>query len=159
MHFKYLLLLMITSLTLSGCIQPISADLLENPSPNQNRDSASHDLKLSVTEASYDRPVDNIKYTIDNSSESLLEYGEFFYLEKKVNGEWYMLAFEDKIFSDFYSFTNFGHFIKPEGERVHSIDPGKYNLTIDSGEYRLSKAFRYEEEDSRFWLADEFTVE
>lgn len=153
---KYSLLMMMLFIPfiLTACITPITPDLLDEPSPRQDLPGSKNDLHMTVGQ-----PEETIiELNIINSGHSLFGYGEFFYIEKKVGSEWYMLAFDDMVFSDFSEFDNYGKVISPGEIDEIIIDPEEYHLTLNSGVYRVVKAFRYHDEENVFWLTDEFKV-
>lgn len=143
---------------LSACIKPVVPELLDNPSPRQDIQSFNNGLQMNTEKSSPESANPSIKVDIINFSDTLFGYGEFFYIEKRVDGDWYMLAFDDAVFSDFSDFDNYGKVISPGTKDEIIIDPQTYHLTLDSGEYRIVKAFRYHDDPAVFWLTGEFEV-
>ena len=157
-RFSIFIILFLTPFILNAVISPVTPDLLEDPSPRQELPSSNKNLKINVTGPVQEQSELEIELSIDNSSDSIFGYGEFFYIEKKVDGMWYMLALDDAVFKDFSAFDNYGKAISPDETRTIKIDPSDYFLNLDSGEYRIVKAFRYHDDMKVFWLTDEFKV-
>lgn len=143
---------------LTACISPVTPDLLDDPSPRQDLPASKNELYMTVGEPEEGRGGGVIELNITNSGDALFGYGEFFYIEKKIDDQWYMLAFDDMVFSDFSQFDNYGKVISPGETDEVRIDPKEYLLTMDSGTYRIVKAFRYHDDENVFWLTDEFIV-
>ncbi|SDK60050.1 immunoglobulin-like domain-containing protein [Lacicoccus qingdaonensis] len=156
--FSIFILLVLTPFILNAVISPVTPELLDDPSPRQDLPGSDNGLEMSVIPSVQEQSEVEIEVTINNSSESIFGYGEFFYLEKKVDGLWYMLTFDDGVFKDFSAFDNYGQAIPPDETRTLEIDPADYSLNPDSGEYRIVKAFRYHDDTKVFWLTDEFKV-
>lgn len=154
----FFIMIFLISFILNACIKPVSPDLLDNPSPRQDIQSSNNGLQMNIEQSHPERANANIKMDITNTSDTLFGYGEFFYIEKNVDGDWYMLAFEDVVFSDFSDFDNYGKVIPPGTKDEIIIDPEIYQLTLDRGEYRVVKAFRYHDDPTVFWLTAEFEV-
>lgn len=157
-RISFIIILFLTPLILNAVASPITPELLNDPSPRQELPDSNKNLHMSVTQSEFEQSGLEIELSIENSSESMFGYGEFFYLEKKVDGIWYMLAFDDKVFTDFSAFDNYGKAISPDEDKTVKIDPDDYFLNPDSGEYRIVKAFRYHDDSKVFWLTDEFKV-
>ncbi len=154
----FFIMIFLIPFILNACIKPVSPELLDNPSPRQDIQSSNNGLQMNIEQSHPERANANIKMDIINSSDTLFGYGEFFYIEKDVDGDWYMLAFDDAVFADFPYFDNYGKVISPGMKDEIIIDLETYQLTLDSGEYRVVKAFRYHDDPTVFWLTAEFEV-
>lgn len=154
----FLIIIFLISFILTACIRSVTPDFLNDPSPRQNIKSSDNGLQMNIKQSKLESANRNIKMDIINSSNTLFGYGEFFYIEKNLDGDWYMLAYDDTVFSDFSDFDNYGKVISPGTKDEIIINPGDYQLTLNSGEYRVVKAFRYHENPTVFWLAAEFEV-
>ncbi len=157
-RFSIFIVLFLTPFILNAVISPVTPELLDDPSPRQNLPRSDNGLEMEINQPVQDQSEMKIELNIKNSSDSVFGYGEFFYLEKKVNGLWYMLAFDDEVFKEFSAFDNYGQAISPDETKANEIAPSDYSLNLDSGEYRLVKAFRYHDDTKVFWLTDEFKV-
>lgn len=154
----FFIMIFLIPFILNACIRTVTPELLDDPSPRQDIQSSNNGLRMNIEQSNPERANANIKMDIINSSDTLFGYGEFFYIEKNVDGDWYMLAFDDAVFSDFSDFDNYGKVISPGTKDEIIIDPKNYQLTLDSGEYRIVKAFRYHDDQTVFWLTAEFEV-
>lgn len=157
-RFSMFIVLFLTPFILNAVISPVTPELLEDPSPRQELPSSNKNLEMSVIQPVQERSELKIELSIDNSSDSIFGYGEFFYIEKKIDGMWYMLALDDAVFKNFSAFDNYGKAISPDETKTVKIDLVDYSLNPDSGEYRIVKAFRYHNDTKVFWLTDEFKV-
>ena len=154
----FFIMIFLIPLILMLFIKPVSPDLLDAPSPNQEIQSSNNNLQMNIEEYNPKHTDANIKMVIINSGDTVFGYGEYFYIEKNVDGEWYMLAFDDAVFSNFSEFDNYGKALSPGRREEIIINLKTYRLKFDSGEYRVVKAFRHHGDPRVFWLADEFTV-
>lgn len=95
--------------------------------------------------------------TIDNRSNKRLLYGQYFSVEKKIDGYWY----EVPILEDAYSFIDRGHNVKAQKSVEWEVDWEGYYGILDSGEYRILKEFSLSEntDEETYHLAAEFTVQ
>lgn len=156
--FSIFIALFLTPFILNVVISPVTPELLEDPSPRQELPGSNKDLEMIVTNPVQERSGLTIELSIENAGDSMFGYGEFFYVEKKVDGKWYMLALDDAVFNDFSAFDNYGKVISPDETKVIKIDPTDYSLNPDPGAYRIVKAFRFHNDEKVFWLTDEFKV-
>ena len=154
----FFIMIFLVPFILTACIRSVTPDLLDDPSPRQGIQSSNNGLQMNIEQSNPKRANSNIKIDIINSSDTLFGYGEFFYIEKNVDGDWYMLAFDEDVFSDFSDFDNYGKVISSGAKDEIIINPEAYQLTFDSGEYRIVKAFRYHDDPTVFWLTAEFEV-
>ena len=157
-RISFIIILFLAPLILNAVASPVTPELLDDSSPRQELPGSNKGLQMNVTQSEFEQPELKIDVSIQNSSESMFGYGEFFYIEKHIDGMWYMLAFDDIVFSDFSSFDNYGKAISPDETKTINIEPADYSLNPDSGEYRIVKAFRYHNDTKVFWLTDEFKV-
>lgn len=157
-RFSIFIVLFLTPFILNAVISPVTPDLLEDPSPRQELPSSNKSLEMNVIEPDLEQSALKIKLSIKNTGDSIFGYGEFFYVEKKVDGKWYMLTLDDSVFKNFSAFDNYGKAIPPDETRTIKISLSDYSLNLDSGKYRIVKAFRYHDDTKVFWLTDEFKV-
>ncbi|WP_373446005.1 immunoglobulin-like domain-containing protein [Salinicoccus bachuensis] len=146
------------SLFLAACITRPSPDLLKDPSPRQELPAQSEDITLSLEQTTHTLPVEKLNLSIRNTGSSFYTYGEFFYVEKEIEGKWYMLEIDDAIFDDFASFDNYGNRLAPGETMEEMINLNDYALTLNPGKYRLVKAFSSEATSETTWLSAEFEV-
>lgn len=157
-RISFIIILVLAPFMLNAIVSPITPELLEEPSPRQELPDSNKGLQMNITSSEFEQSELKIELNIQNSSESMFGYGEFFYIEKKIEGMWYMLVFDDIVFTDFSAFDNYGKAISPGEIKTVKINLGDYSLSPDRGEYRIVKAFRYHGGTKVFWLTDEFKV-
>ena len=94
---------------------------------------------------------------IQNKSNKLCEYGEKFWLEKKINGKWYQVP----VIKDNYAFTDIGYDVVSGHESEWNVDWNWLLGSLDSGEYRIIKDvldFRNTGDYSAYFLSAEFII-
>lgn len=93
-----------------------------------------------------------------NSSTSKCIFGEFFILEKKLNGKWYQVAVA---IDGNYGFNSIGYNLPP-GETIEFTVDWKWLYgSLDTGEYRIVKDildFRDTGDYDTYYLAGEFSI-
>ena len=96
---------------------------------------------------------------IENNSDKQYIYGEYFMLEKKIEGEWYQVPIE---FEDNYGFNDIGYELNPSDIGEWIVDWDWLYGSLDPGEYRIVKDisdFREPGDYDKYNLAAEFTVD
>ena len=96
---------------------------------------------------------------IENNSANDSMYGEFYMLEKKINGSWYQVPVA--IDGD-YGFTDIGYELKSGKNEEIKIDWEWLYGSLDAGQYRIVKdihSFKGSINYGNFYLAAEFTIE
>ena len=94
----------------------------------------------------------------ENNSSKKCIYGEYFCLEKKINGGWYQVpvAIEGN-----YGFNSIGYNLDAEDDREWAIDWDWLYGSLDIGEYRIVKDisdFRGSGDYDKYYLTAEFTI-
>ncbi|MGM8216599.1 immunoglobulin-like domain-containing protein [Bacillaceae bacterium W0354] len=96
---------------------------------------------------------------IEINSDKQCIYGEYFMLEKKIEGEWYQVPIE---FEDNYGFNDIGYELNPSDIGEWIVDWDWLYGSLDPGEYRIVKDisdFREPGDYDKYNLAAEFTVD
>ncbi|AGL03494.1 immunoglobulin-like domain-containing protein [Desulfoscipio gibsoniae] len=94
----------------------------------------------------------------ENKSSSQCIYGEFFLLEKKINGNWYQVPV---IIDGNYGFVDIGYNLTSGDNGEWAVDWEWLYGSLDTGEYRIMKDiqdFRGSGEYDTYYLAAEFTI-
>lgn len=94
-----------------------------------------------------------------NHSDKDYLYGEFFSLEKKIDGEWYEVPV---IFEGEYGFNTIGYDLAANSEQEWSIEWDWLYGPLDVGEYRIIKDILEVKEPGdyqEYILAAEFSIE
>ncbi|MGI6707280.1 MAG: immunoglobulin-like domain-containing protein [Clostridia bacterium] len=95
---------------------------------------------------------------IENRSGSDCIFGEFFDLEKKINGVWHKLPVT---FDGDYGFNSIGYDLPPEESREWTVDWEWLYGSLEAGEYRIVKDildFRDAGDYDTYYLAAEFII-
>lgn len=94
---------------------------------------------------------------IENNSSSQCIYGEYFWLEKKINGSWYQVP----VVIDDYGFHDIGYDLASGDDGEWAVDWEWLYGSLDTGEYRIVKdiqGFRGSGEYDTYYLAVEFKI-
>lgn len=151
--YLYLLVCMLTifSLFIAGCT---------NYKPN--------DLKTTTFEVVNN--LDDVNMTVkgetptgltvvfQNNSNSECIYGEYFYLERKQDGNWYQVPVTIK---ENYGFEDIAYILSPNDETEWEVDWDWLYGSLESGEYRIIKdvlELNESEEYDTYYLAAEFKI-
>src|SRR5699024_902570 len=102
------IVLFLTPFILNAVISPVTPDLLEDPSPRQELPSSNKSLEMNVIEPDLEQSALKIKLSIKNTGDSIFGYGEFFYVENKVDGKLYRLTLDYSVFKNCSAFDNYG---------------------------------------------------
>lgn len=113
---------------------------------------------MSLEQTTHALSVEKLNLNVHNTGNTFYTYGEFFYMEKEIEGRWYMLEIDDVIFDDFAAFDNYGSRLAPGETTEETIDLNDYALTFDPGKYRIVKAFNSEAISETTWLSVPFEV-
>jgi len=97
--------------------------------------------------------------TLENNSEKQCIYGEYFVLEKKLDGKWYEVpvAIEGN-----YGFDAIGYELNPGDRREWTVNWEWLYGSLEAGEYRIVKDildFRETGDYDKYYLATEFAIE
>lgn len=94
----------------------------------------------------------------ENKSDKQGVYGEYFLLEKNINGKWYQVPVT---LDDELEFPMIGYDLAPSDVNEWTVDWGIIYGNLDAGEYRIVKYvhdFRISGDYDKYNLAAEFTV-
>jgi len=93
-----------------------------------------------------------------NNSKSKCIYGEYFWLEKKINGRWYQVPVA---IDGNYGFNDGGYLLASGDDGEWAVDWNWLYGSLDTGEYRIVKNiadFRGPGDYDNYYLAAEFTI-
>lgn len=93
-----------------------------------------------------------------NKSGKQCIYGEPFWLEKKIDGKWYIVPVS---FTGNYAFNSIGYDLAPGADREWTVDWAWLYGSLEAGEYRIVKNisdYRSPGDYTEYYLAAEFTV-
>jgi len=99
-----------------------------------------------------------LKVTFKNNSSSQCIYGEFFWLEKKINGRWYQVPV---VIDGDYAFSLIGHDLASGADGEWAADWDWLYGSLGTGKYRIVKDildFRGTGNYDTYYLAAEFTI-
>lgn len=93
-------------------------------------------------------PVDSIVVEMINNADEVATYGEWYKLEKMVDGKWVNIAYNDKIKKQTDNgiaivFSMIAYILPPHETHLYSNPTKVYDELIVPGKYRLSKTFSY----------------
>lgn len=113
-----------------------------------------------ITMAVKEGTASSTKLTIafKNNSSSQCIYGEYFGLEKKINGRWYQLPVA---IDGNYGFNDIGYDLASGDHKEWSVDWNWLYGSLDKGEYRIVKDildFRSTGNYDTYYLAAEFSI-
>lgn len=94
----------------------------------------------------------------DNTTDSECIYGEYYILEKKIEGNWFQVHAS---FKGEYAFDSIGYILEPHGESEWTSDWEWLYGSLEPGEYRIVKDildFRGTGDYDKYFLAAEFTL-
>ncbi|SKC81970.1 immunoglobulin-like domain-containing protein [Maledivibacter halophilus] len=95
---------------------------------------------------------------IENNSNSQCIYGEYFWLEKKINGSWYQVPVA---IDGNYGFNDIGYDLASGDDGEWAVDWEWLYGSLDTGEYRIVKDiqdFRGSGEYDNYYLVVEFII-
>ncbi|MBU9711892.1 immunoglobulin-like domain-containing protein [Evansella tamaricis] len=94
----------------------------------------------------------------ENNSDKQCIYGEYFLLEKKMEGRWYQLPVT---LDGNYGFNDIGYDLNPSDAREWAVDWKWLYGSLDTGDYRIVKDildFREAGDYDKYYLTAEFTI-
>lgn len=100
----------------------------------------------------------SLTVAFENNSSSQCIYGEYFWLEKKINGSWYQVPI---VIDGNYGFNDIGYDLASEEEREWTVDWDWLYGSLNTGKYRIVKDildFRATGDYDKYYLAAEFTI-
>lgn len=99
----------------------------------------------------------SLTVAFQNNSSSQCIYGEYFWLEKRIDGSWYKVP----AVIDNYGFNSIGYDLASGDDSEWAVDWDWLFGSLDTGDYRIVKDildFRGSGEYDTYYLAAEFTL-
>jgi hypothetical protein len=149
-------LIVVVLLQLVACSKAETIPLLAEPVPLQTLASTDQGLSLVLEENSFNEAPSVIKTTIRNDGQQDYQFGEFYSIEMKKEGQWYAVVYSDAVFFNNRAFKDYGRVLEPHTEFQQAFSIDELGLALVSGEYRLVKTLLGE--DREISIAVLFTV-
>lgn len=108
-------------------------------------------IAMNTERPDYDIGVNEIELEIVNSGKIEIGFGEYYTVEKLINGTWYEIPFKDNV-----GFDDILHILEPNKNYKEKINTGLMRYTFKEGKYRITKEF-YSDGD-KIELAAEFSI-
>ncbi|WP_438313777.1 immunoglobulin-like domain-containing protein [Sporosarcina sp. FA9] len=135
------LLILIFILLLAGCGKEAMVPTLPDPTPDQEMNASESGLSLTLIENTFTQTPIQIETHIRNDSSNDYQYGQFYHIEIKMDGLWYLITYSDAVFFKNKEFIDTGNTLSP-GEEAHQLfSVDMLGVTLVPGEYRLAKTF------------------
>lgn len=145
---------------LVGCSEEMPMKVLAEPSPDQEMASSKAGLSLLLEKDIYAESPSTITLIIRNDGMQSFGFGEYFHIEIKKNGEWYMLTHSDAVFINNPQMNDFGHVLSAGQKTTMVFSIEKLGIVLVPGEYRLVKTFLTQEQPFfEISIASVFVVE
>lgn len=135
------LIIILFLLTLSACNSPTAVTTLPDPVPDQDMSVSENGLSLLLNESIFQGSPKKIETFIQNNSQQPYSVGEFYHIELKVEGLWYIITYSDKVFYENPKFKDFGSTLDVGDEKAQIFSVEALGITLTPGEYRLVKTF------------------
>jgi|GEM_PF-1810096 len=105
----------------------------------------------------YETDVSEIVVAWKNGTDRTLMFGESFHIEKKINGQWYVLSFGE------VWFTSIGFELPPNSQTSHTYNIHHFTDSLAIGKYRIAASFFATADipvtaDNMYWVFAEFEV-
>ncbi|MFD1929646.1 immunoglobulin-like domain-containing protein [Sporosarcina siberiensis] len=128
-------------LLLVGCGKEAQVSTLPDPTPDQKLNENESGLSLTLIENTFTKSPITIETHIRNDSSIDYQYGQFYHIEVKMDGLWYLITYSDAVFIKNKEFIDTGNTLRPgeEVQQLFSVD--MLGVTLVPGEYRLAKTF------------------
>ncbi len=137
---KRILVIFILSI-LSACEQRSSMTTLPDPVPDQSRTSSVENVSLYLPQTTFNESPAEIEAIVYNDSPREFTIGDFYHIEIKKEGVWYILSYSDKVFFENRRFKDYGRTLYPNREIHQTFSVEALGITLTPGEYRLVKSF------------------
>lgn len=152
-----IIILLTCVLTLSVIISDAqNTDTWSNGKPADKNINNLEGVNMTVKEGTTSATRLTVK--IKNNSGSQCIYGEYYRLEKKINGSWYQVPV---VINGNYGFDDIGYNLPSGGESELPVVWDWLYGSLDTGEYRIVKDildFKSSGEYDTYYLAAEFTI-
>jgi len=135
------LLILTCILLLAGCGKEVKVPTLPDPTPDQEMESIESGLSLELIENTFSKSPINIETHIRNDSSIDYQYGQFYHIEIKMDGLWYLITYSDAVFLKNKEFIDTGKILTPGEEARQLFSVELLGVTLVPGEYRLAKTF------------------
>lgn len=161
--------IVVTLIALSGCVgsyNSYSAEGIENTAQSAETTDWElttydivnnfNDVTMTVKEGTVSSS--GLTVTFEYNSDNQCIYGEYFWLEKKINGKWYQVPVP---IDGYYGFEDIGYDLA-YGENVEwEVNWNWIYGSLDTGEYRIVKDildFRGTGDYDKYYLAAEYKI-
>lgn len=112
--------------------------------PTSSRADQSGSVAMTTSQNAYEPDIQKIKITVNNSSDRRIVYGEEFALERRQSGEWQTVTpAHEQLFNDIAFLVDAG------GASDYLMGLTDYDSPLETGRYRVSKPYFYEDDSSR----------
>lgn len=140
------MLIVLFLLIMSACNSSTTIATLPDPVPDQNMSFSENGLSLILSETVFQESPKKIETRIQNNSQQTYSVGEFYHIEVKIEGLWYIITYSDKIFYENPEFKDFGSTLDAGEEKAQVFSVEALDIILTPGEYRLVKTFLGQEE-------------
>lgn len=123
------------------CTDQNVISVLPEPSPFQELSNENQSITLTLDQKEYSLPVKSIEMKIENEGCHSFSYGNFFSIEKELDGSWHMVMYSDNIFNEFPDFNDFGMILEERSGTESELRLDKLKLILEPGIYRVVKSF------------------
>lgn len=128
-------------LLLAACGNASAPTMLPDPVPDQEMGSSEEGLSLVLAEDHFIGSPTLIHTVVRNDSEEAYQLGEFYHIEMRQDGKWYILTYSDAVFLKNPQFRDFGNVLATGSEARQSFSVKDLGLPLVPGNYRLVKTF------------------
>ncbi|HZG71586.1 MAG TPA: immunoglobulin-like domain-containing protein [Chondromyces sp.] len=139
----FLCFLLCLSLLLMACesSEPQSAEKNEEPTEGlieaaeQEITSSQNGIVIKTEKEEYKVTDNVINVHIENESNAEFVYGEYFSIQKNINGVWHDVSFDDEPFQDV------GILLRSNESNVQGLNLERLESSLSPGKYRVVKRF------------------
>ena len=135
------ILIIVLFLILTACAADETVPTLPDPVPDQEINSTENGLTLTLGDNLFSESPSHIKTTLQNNSLRDYGYGDFYHIEVRVDGLWYMITYSDVVFLKNKRFTDSGSLLLSGKHAQQHFSVEALGVTLLPGEYRLVKSF------------------
>lgn len=135
------LLILSFFLVISACSNVPTITTLPDPVSDHQRSSSAEGVTLILPETIFQTSPTTIKAIVQNDGESAYDIGDFYHIEVKRDGEWYIVTYSDKVFFENRRFKDYGRTLHPTSTLQQTFSVEALGIELPSGEYRLVKSF------------------